>query len=219
MKVTILRHPTEEDWMIAKKCTLVTVGKDSDKPPTMEFRQKLLRANHSPVRTLQFVFSLEDVPYWVSVHLCRHVHAQPFVRTQRNDRQGDYDRGKAPQDQAVTMNWCMNAEELITIAHKRLCTKASPETRQIVQMICDEVVKVNPEFEGLLVPMCEYRGGLCDEFDSCGRCDKVRARVTDGYKGTTIEISVSPDIYARAGRILLRQEDSNYGTMFYPDEV
>lgn len=34
MKVEILKHPTEEDWMLCKKCTLVTVSKDSNIPAT-----------------------------------------------------------------------------------------------------------------------------------------------------------------------------------------
>lgn len=168
MKVEILKHPTEEDWLLCKKCTLVTVSKDSDKPATDEWKVKLLKANHSPIRTLQFCFRLNDIPYWVSVHLVRHVHATPFVSTQRDDRQCKYKRGKAPQDSPVTMCWYMNAEELITIAHKRLCNQASSETRKLIQEICNEVIKVNPEFKELLVPNCVYRGGLCDEFKCCG---------------------------------------------------
>ena len=62
----------------------------------------------------------------------------------------------------------MNAEELSTIAHKRLCTLASEETREVVRIICDKVIEVNPEFKELLVPNCVYRGGRCDEFDCCG---------------------------------------------------
>ena len=62
----------------------------------------------------------------------------------------------------------MNAEELITIAHKRLCAQASKETRDIIRMICNKVVEVNPEFKDLLVPLCVYRGGLCEEFNCCG---------------------------------------------------
>lgn len=168
MKVEILKHPTEEDWMLCKKCTLVTVSKDSEVAPSDNWKVKLLRANHSPIRTLQFCFRLTDIPYWVSVHLVRHVHATPFVSTQRNDRQTNYDRRKAPQDSPVSMCWYMNAEELITIAHKRLCSLASPETREAVRAICDEVIKVNPEFKDLLVPLCVYRGGRCDEFNCCG---------------------------------------------------
>lgn len=168
MKIEILKSPTEEDWMLCKTCTLVTVSKESSKPPTAEWKHKLLASNHSPIRTLQFCFRLTDVPYWCSVHLVRHVHATPFVSTQRNDRQDLYDRGKAPQDAPVTMCWYMNAEELITIAHKRLCTMASKETREIVREICRLVEESNPEFRGLLVPNCVYRGGKCDEFNCCG---------------------------------------------------
>lgn len=168
MKVEVLKHPTNEDWLLCKKCTLVTVSKNSNVAPTDEWKSKLLHANHSPIRTLQFCFRLVDIPYWVSVHLVRHVHATPFVSTQRDDRQDKYDRNSARQDAPVTMCWYMNAEELITIAHKRLCNQASKETREVVQMICNEVIKCNPEFKSLLVPNCVYRGGLCTEFNPCG---------------------------------------------------
>lgn len=168
MKVEILKHPTEVDWLLCKQCTLVTVSKETNTPATDAWKVKLLKANHSPIRTLQFCFRLSDIPYWVSVHLARHVHATPFVSTQRNDRQDRYDRGAARQDSPVTMCWYMNAEELITIAHKRLCMQASKETRELIKMICDKVIDVNPEFKNLLVPNCVYRGGLCDEFNCCG---------------------------------------------------
>lgn len=167
-KVEILKHPTEEDWMLCKKCTLITVGKDSEKPPTDEWKVKILKANHSPIRTLQFCFRLSNIPSWVATHLVRHVHSVPFVKTQRTDRNNGHDRGADRQDTPVDMCWYMNAEELITISHKRLCTQASPETREVVKKICDEVVKINPEFEGLFVPQCYFRNGLCTEFNPCG---------------------------------------------------
>ena len=218
MKVTIRKHPTDEDWMLCKEATLATVGKNPVSLPTMEWKKKILRARHSPIRMLEFVFSLEDIPSWVSVHLVRHVHATPFVRTQRNDRQSNYDRNKAPQDSPVSMRWLVNAEELQVIANKRLCTQAAKETRELVQMICDEVVKVNPEFDGLLVPMCEHCGGICYEFEPCGRCDSIRAKVIEIKKDThTVCIEVPEISYANAGRILLTQENSNFGTLYYPD--
>ena len=169
MQVDIIKYPTEEDWLLVKKCTLVTVGKETDKPATEEFKRKMLRARHSPIRELKFVFHLKDIPYWVSVHLCRHIHAQPYVKSQRNDRQDGYDRTKAPQDAPVDMMWSMNAEELITIANKRLCSLASVETRALVLMICLQVIKLCPEFENELVPMCERNGGVCYEMFPCGR--------------------------------------------------
>lgn len=177
MNVEILKHPTEEDWKLCQTCTLVTVSKKAVKPPTELWKIRLLKANHSPIRTLEFCFRLTDIPYWVSVHLVRHVHATPFVSTQRDDRQDKYERGAARQDALVTMCWYMNAEELITIAHKRLCNQASKETREIVRMICEEVIKVNPEFKDLLVPNCQYRGGICEEFNCCGLNQKYLPQI------------------------------------------
>lgn len=31
-----------------------------------------------------------------------------------------------------------------------------------------KVLELFPEFEGLLVPMCEYHGGVCHEMHPCG---------------------------------------------------
>ncbi len=168
MKVEILKYPTEEDWILAKRCTLVTVGKDSIKPPTEEFKRKILRARHSPIRVLEFCFYIKDIPYWVSVHLSRHIHAQPFVKSQRNDRQSDYDRRKAPQDAPLDMMFYMNAEELITIANKRLCKLASLETREVVKEMFKKVIEICPEFKDELVPMCVRNGGVCYEMFPCG---------------------------------------------------
>lgn len=167
MQVEIIKYPTDEDWLLVKQCTLVTVGKESQTPPTEEFKRKILRARHSPIRELRFVFRLRDIPYWVSVHLCRHVHAQPYVKTQRNDRQDGYDRTKATQDAPVDMMWSMNAEELITIANKRLCKLASEDTRKVVKQICRLVEANCPEFKGELVPMCQRNGGECHEMHPC----------------------------------------------------
>jgi thymidylate synthase ThyX len=168
MKVELLEMPTERDWIEVKRRALVTVGKKPVTAPTEEWKHDILRARHSPIRRLFFSFYIE-CPYWVSVHLCRHIHAQPFVKSQRNDRQSDYDRNSAPQNEMVTMIWDMNAEELMTVANKRLCKQASSETQAVVKDICDKVIEVCPEFEGLLVPMCKY--GKCNEMFPCGRSD------------------------------------------------
>lgn len=164
MKVELIKYPSAEDWTLCKQCALVTVGKKAITEPTKEWKHAILKARHSPIRELKFVFKLE-IPYWVSVHLCRHIHAQPYVRSQRNDRQAAYDRNEAPQNAPVTMLWSMCAEELMTIANKRLCNQASKETQAVVQAMCDQVLEVCEEFEGLLVPMCQY--GRCHEMHPC----------------------------------------------------
>lgn len=168
-EIVLTEFPTERDWMECKRRALITVGLKAKTPPTDEWKHRILEARHSPIRYLKFSFDLIGIPYWVSVHLCRHVHAQPYVRSQRNDRQDEYDRDKAPQDAPVNMILDVNAEELMVVANKRLCNQASLETRAVVRRMCDLVEKQCPEFRGLLVPMCEYCGGVCHEMKPCGR--------------------------------------------------
>ena len=42
MNVEIIKYPTEEEWLLVKKCTLVTVGKETNKPPTEKFKRDIL---------------------------------------------------------------------------------------------------------------------------------------------------------------------------------
>lgn len=62
----------------------------------------------------------------------------------------------------------INAEALMNMAHKRLCSKASEETRQVVDAIKAEVDKVDPDLAAHMVPQCIYRGGICPEAKPCG---------------------------------------------------
>lgn len=165
MKVKLIEKPTENDWLEVKRRALVTIGKKPVTPPDDEWKHKILRARHSPIRRLHYSFYIE-CPYWVSVHLCRHIHAQPYVKSQRNDRQSDYDRNSAPQNAMVSMIWDMTAEELMTIANKRLCSLTAKETREVVQKMCDLVLYDAPEYGGLLEPYCAY-WGRCQEMYPC----------------------------------------------------
>ena len=172
-KVEILKHPTDEDWMWCKTCTLNTVGKTSTKLPTAEWKHKILEAGHSPIRELWFGIKMQ-IPYFVSVHFVRHhIGVNHYVQTQRNDRQGNYDRTKAPQDTIVSHIMSINAQELIFMSHKRLCSQASVETRTVMKEICRRVEELCPEFIGLLVPECVYRNGKCTEFYPCGAAESL----------------------------------------------
>ena len=175
-KVEILKHPTDEDWMWCKTCTLNTVGKTSAKLPTAEGKHKILEAGHSPIRELWFGIKMQ-IPYYVSVHFVRHhIGVNHYVQTQRNDRQGNYDRTKATQDTMVSHVMSINAQELIFMSHKRLCSQASAETRAVMKEICKQVEELFPEFIGLLVPECVYRGYTCTEFYPCGLAEKLKAK-------------------------------------------
>ena len=174
----LIGYPTEEDWKAVKARALVTIGKKPVTLPDSTWKHRILEARHSPIRYLRYSYYIE-CPMWISVHLCRHIHAHPYVKTQRNDRQHDYDRNKAPQDSPVSMIYDGNAEELMTIANKRLCQQASPETRQLVQDMCALAEAATPELHGLLVPMCEYHGGVCHEMYPCGKSHVSQSHSTE----------------------------------------
>lgn len=174
MKVTCIYWPEERERMLFKRAIWVTMGKTAEpkEPPFPQLIRDMLNARHSPIRVLNFAFLIEDIPSNIATHFCRHVHAVPFVSSLRNDRQFKIDGDKAPRDTPIDMILYCNAEELMTIANKRLCNKAAPLTRKAMHMMCLEALGRMPELAGLLVPMCQYHGGVCHEIESCGKCTK-----------------------------------------------
>ena len=176
MNVKLVRFPNDADWMAVKARALRTVHREAKKEPTLEWKSRILEARHSPIRYLQFSFFLEDIPTKVANHLVRHVHAQPYVESNRNDRQSAMTDAEVNRLTPVSMFLDVNAEELMVIANKRLCAQAEKDTREVVRMMCGEVIKHCPEFKGLLVPMCEYQGYVCHEMQPCGAYPHWRNR-------------------------------------------
>lgn len=170
IKIELIKNPTDEDWLFCKTCTLNTVGKSSTKLPTEDWKVKLLESEHSPIRTLWFGFKL-TIPYYVSVHLVRHkIGVEHFVSTQRDDRNNnDIPRAEKPQGAMVSHIIYVNAQELVNMAHKRLCNQAEQLTRLIMKKMVELVIQSNPEFKTVLVPNCVYRNGKCTEFNPCNK--------------------------------------------------
>lgn len=174
MKVTCIYWPEEREKMLFKRMIWVTMGK-TDMPkngPSEDLLHDCLNARHTPIRVLNFAFLIEDIPSNISTHLARHVHALPAIGTLRNDRQEKIDGDEAPRNTPVPMIFYCNAEELMTVSNKRLCNMASAKTRHVVKLMCLEALDKMPELKGLLVPMCEYHGGVCHELKPCGRRPK-----------------------------------------------
>lgn len=69
----------------------------------------------------------------------------------------------APTDLA----FIINAEAIINMSRKRLCAKASTETREIWTAVVAEIAKVDPDLSKHCVKSCVSRG-LCSEPKSCG---------------------------------------------------
>ena len=170
MKVIVLEYPMNSDWLKAKQRALVTVGLTTEKAPAEDWKIKMLKCRHSPIRKLQFAFLLSDVPYWLSTELCRHHEGiEKYVKSQRDDRnENETPRAKKPQGALVNMIVDINADSLMQIMNKRLCGCATKEMQELMLMIREEVIKTNPEFKQFLIPMCEYLHS-CNEFRSCGK--------------------------------------------------
>ncbi|MBR6258709.1 MAG: FAD-dependent thymidylate synthase [Oscillospiraceae bacterium] len=157
----------EDNWQDIKNATMTTIGKSRGAYPDHEWKLKLIRSEHSPIRKLKFSWRWKDLPYWVSVHFVRHkIGIEHFVSTQRSDRT-NVPRDELPQGAFVTHECEADAQALINISRKRLCTCASPETRQAWQLVKDEVKKVQPELAKCMVRECVYRG-FCPEMFGCG---------------------------------------------------
>lgn len=171
MTITLIYAPENRELMLMKRCVWVTMGKTSYPAimPTAELTHSLLEARHSPIRVLNYAWLIEGIPGNISTHLARHVHAVPFVSSLRNDRQERINGDEAPRNTPVDMIFYCNAEELMTLANKRLCGKASAQTQTVVKLMCQKAEMATPELKGLLVPMCEYHGGVCHEIQPCGK--------------------------------------------------
>ena len=110
---------------------------------------------------------------WVATHYARHhVGVEKWIRTQRTDRTG-VNRDELPQGNEVEMEYEANAQALINLSRKRLCNQASPETREVMQAIKEEVSKRDKFVAEVMVRECTYRG-YCPEMNPCGY-DKTEA--------------------------------------------
>lgn len=127
---------------------------------------KLYGSEHSPMRTQLFVVEMYDIPSFVSTHLVRHnIGIDHFVQTNREDRGASE---TANRNTPVNHMMLINAQGLINMARKRLCTKASKETQELMRLIIRGVDEVDMFLTPYLVVDCAYRG-MCYEPACCGR--------------------------------------------------
>ena len=166
MKVYLKHY--RDYWQDIKDATMNTIGKNTGKYPTSEWKRNLILSEHSPIRKLKISWKWEQFKYWISVHIVRHKHGiEHFVSTQRTDRT-NVNRDELPQNSLVNHECEANAQALINISRKRLCNCASLETRQAWQEVKNKVAEVEPELAKCMVRECVYRNGFCPEMFPCG---------------------------------------------------
>lgn len=186
-KVAITQDTT---WKRALNAARRTIGKAPlDKEPSEEWKRKAIMAEHSPIKLVEYTIMFSDLRVWVGIHLLRHEHTLPFIHSQRDDRREDIDkllektmsvieddikndpdfnkRDWLPQGQPNDQDFVVNAQTLINISRKRLCSTASKETRFAWQLVKDTLKEVDPTIVPFMVKNCIYRG-FCPEFNTCG---------------------------------------------------
>lgn len=165
MKAIIKWH--EDMWQEIKDDALFTIHKNNGKYPDSAWKKKILLAEHSPIRSGRMIIEIYDIPSFVIGHLVRHnVGFTPFVSSMRSDRT-EYE--KVPdRNTPNNVRFDGNFQSFINISRKRLCSCASKETREVWQVVKDEIAKVEPELAECMVRECVYRG-FCPE-NSCGYC-------------------------------------------------
>lgn len=169
------------DWVRVVNAARRTVGKAPiTKEPSENFKYKVLLAEHSPIRLLEYDFTWEDIRQWITAHFVRHHEGcEKFVHTQRTDRNEKLkglNRDKLPQGLLNDMDMTCNAQSFINISRKRLCSCASTETRNAWKLVIKYLKEIDPALASKCVPECIYRG-FCSECDkSCGYVN------TDDYK-------------------------------------
>ena len=168
-------------WREVANAARTTVNLEKGtKEPSASWKKKILLSEHSPIRQLIIKWKWIDLKYWVSVHFVRHkIGIEHFVSTQRTDRTG-IDREEKKQSSLVSHECIANAQAIINISRKRLCSGASKETRQAWEAVLNEIKIKDPIIYSVCVPECIYRG-FCPEMNSCGYKDteEYKARLKD----------------------------------------
>lgn len=163
-------------WKRVLNAARRTIGKDPlEREPSNSWKAKILLAEHSPIRLLEYDWTWENIKQFVTTHLVRHhTGCEKFVHSQRGDRRAileEYNvssRDELPQGALNDMDMTANAQALINISRKRLCSCASKETREAWQQVKAEIAKVDPILASKMVPECLYRGFCPEWMSSCG---------------------------------------------------
>ena len=168
-KETSVEVIQETSWKRALNAARRTIGKEPiDKEPSKNWKAKVLLAEHSPIKLVEYNICFKNLRQWVGVHILRHDYTLPFIHTQREDRRElNCSRDELPQGTPNDQDFVVNAQTLKNISRKRLCTCASKETREAWNMVKDEIAKQDEVMADKMVRNCVYCG-FCPEMNCCG---------------------------------------------------
>lgn len=159
IKTNILK--IKGDWEeVVNDCRFTSNKNDLGHEPSNEFKKHILIGEHSPIRNIIFKWEWCNIKHWTIVHWVRHKW-ECYVNTQRVDRTG-VDRDSLRQDTLQNFRGEANIQHLIDTMRKRLCFKASKETREEAISLKFAVKEKDELISDVFVPNCIYRCG-CPE--------------------------------------------------------
>lgn len=136
-------------------------------------RKKLFASNDSILEIPEYV-AICNVPRSVALHIETHKkkhRSYMWLGTARPDR-ADRVKGEYSREQLIPMTILFTPRWIKEVSHYRMCTKAEAPTREFMKLFKEELAKVEPALAEQMMPMCEFRNGLCTEFGSCGKYKK-----------------------------------------------
>ena len=139
-------------------------------------KSRMYLAEHSPIRMREFWIHLANIPTFVATHLVRHhVGIDHYQMSHRFDRTGTPDE-QSNRLTPTNISMHVNAQALINMARKRLCSKASKETRKVMEVIKEAIRVLDPALAEVMVTECVYRNH-CPEEKSCGYFERLLKEV------------------------------------------
>ena len=156
------------DWSDALTAARITANKEpSYSYPSDSFIKQIISAEHSPIRCVLYSIYWDKIESWVVTHLLRHhIGTLPFVGTQREDRTG-VAHSERKRNELIPFMFIVNAQSIINISRRRLCSLASKETRSVWESVLFILKTLDPLLVEKCVPDCCYRG-FCAEYKCCG---------------------------------------------------
>ncbi len=170
-KITILKNNI--DWDIIYKACQITRGKkdtsffDLDENKQKEFKLKLIKSEHSPIRIGEIVVLFENVKSFVVFEFDRHkVGCEFFEKSNRCDFSQILEDEDINRNTPIDFIAIFNMQAILNISKQRLCNKAHPEARYLWSKVKNEISKIEPELASLMLPKCKFYN-VCNEFKSC----------------------------------------------------
>lgn len=131
--------------------------------------KRIMASNDSILEALEY-YVVCTAPRSVAAQLRTHEkkHGMYFwMSTGRPDRE-DRVQGEYSREQPVNFVMKLTAKAIKEISHFRMCSKAEKPTREFMQLFKEKMYEVEPALADNMMPLCQYRGGVCTEFNSCG---------------------------------------------------